>query len=195
MPHVFDILPIMQLKCYQLCAVKQKFLARIADQYEEDFMDEQVKVFERTIVIAYRPPRWLPVYLLFTLAGAIVCVFLADIPWVYRVACVLTLLLPVRVALRIARAGPMTLLLDRHDQWFVVRSDRQARRAHLISATILLPEFIVLVLRTKETGDFSYLLTSANVDASTMRRLRIRLYYPKVAGRQPESAIPDNGSL
>lgn len=157
-------------------------------------MDEQEKVFETTIVIDYRPPRWLPVYLLITLTGAFVCVFLAAIPWVYRVACVLTLLLPARAALRIAKAGPMTLLLDRHDQWFVVRSDRQARRAQLISATILLPEFIVLVLRTKEAGDVSYLLTPANVNAATLRRLRIRLYYPKGAGRQPVSAIPDNGS-
>ncbi len=158
-------------------------------------MDEQEKVFERTIVIAYRPPRWLPVYLLITLTGAFLCVFLADIPWVFRVACVLTLLLAARAALRIAKAGPTTLLLDRHDQWFVVRSDRQTRTAQLINATILLPDFIVLVLRTKEAGEFSYLLTPANVNAATLRRLRVRLYYPKGAGRQTESAIPDNGFL
>ncbi len=143
MPHVFDILPILQLKCYLLCAVKRKFLALTSGQYDDDFMDEQEKVFERTIVIAYRP---------------------------------------------------MTLLLDRHDQWFVVHNDKQTRMAQLISATILLPDFIVLVLRTKESRDFSYLLTSANVDAATLRRLRIRLYYPKGASRQPVSAIPDNGS-
>jgi len=194
MPHFFDILPILQLKCYLLCAVKRKFLALTSGQYDDDFMDEQEKVFERTIVIAYRPPRWLPVYLLITLTGAFLSVFLADIPWVYRAASALIHLLAARAALRIVKAGPMTLLLDRHDQWFVVHNDKQTRMAQLISATILLPDFIVLVLRTKESRDFSYLLTSANVDAATLRRLRIRLYYPKGASRQPVSAIPDNGS-
>ncbi len=157
-------------------------MVHITLQHKGHFMDEQAKVFDRPIVIPYQPPGCLPLYRLLTITGALTCIFVADIHLIVKLVCLVLVVLTCLASARTNWKLPVTFRLDRHDQWTLITRDGETHAAHLISATILLPEFIVLVLGTTGQGKYNVLLTPANTDSTTRRHLRIRLYHPISAG-------------
>lgn len=141
-------------------------------------MDEQSGGLTLPIEIAYRRPRWLLPYLIITPLAATVCVLIADLAWPLALLLAMTaLLLAVQGAGRVLH-DQTGIVLDIKDRWFVSDAPGRGRAARLVSATVSLPGFIVLVLQTDDRKRYSFILTSIEQPVALMRRLRVRLYYP-----------------
>lgn len=144
-------------------------------------MDEQKAVFEVPLRIPYVPPRWLLPYLIISGSGAIVCLISLNLIWPLKAFLVLLVgAVLIRSDFRQITRQQSGLVLDAKDRWFIIVAGKSGVPARLVQASITLPGFIVLVLQTADEKKFRFFLTAENLDSTTMRRLRIRLYYPKV---------------
>ncbi len=144
-------------------------------------MDEQQAIFEEPLRIRYVCPRWLLPYLISIGGGTFICLISIHLVWPVKALLVLLVL----VILKLGDFGQIIqqqvdLVLDAKDRWFILAAGKSSVPARLIQASITLPEFIVLILQTADGKKSRFFLTTENVDTTTMRRLRIRLYYPKV---------------
>ncbi len=144
-------------------------------------MDEQAGVFNAPIVINYRPPGWLLSYLIVTAVGAIICLFFAEIPVLLSLIFAIPIALLAVSAIRELKGGAATLVLGSRDQWTVLTRNNESRPAELYSATVVAPQFLILILQTTDRKRYKFIFTGENLDGSVMRRLRIRLYHPKGA--------------
>lgn len=141
-------------------------------------MDEHSGGFALPIEIRYRHPRWLPAYMLVTTSCAIGSVLSLALPVLFKTLLVLLVsLLAIRESLLVWH-DQIGILLDIQDHWLVLNREGRGQPARLVSATISMPGFIVLVLRAADSKRYPFILTSREHDSTLLRRLRTRLYFP-----------------
>ena len=108
--------------------------------------------------------------------GAILCLFLADIPATVMGligTCVL-----IHYGFYIKRfLSPENICfkLDKHDQWQLLRDNDEAGDLRLLPGPLVHPQFVVLRFKDTTGRTYSCVLTHDNLDKQTLRRLRVRL--------------------
>ena len=134
---------------------------------------------ELPIFISYRPSIRVCLFNTLVHAGAIFCLVLTGLPHTATVlvgAGILThygfylkrFLLPEDICLR----------LDRDDRWQLLRPGRAAVDLKLLPGALVHPKIVVLCFREPGGRTRSCVLTRDNLDAQTLRRLRVRLRWP-----------------
>lgn len=135
------------------------------------------------IRIYYRPPGTLLLFLSIVHIISILCLLPLAIPVWTKGLLVLIILCSyfgyTRDFLH-ARRNRVELILQPDNEWRVVdisRKDQYWDRVKLIPGAFVHPRLVVLNLKGR-AGRYCFLLTHGNVDADTLRRLRVRLRYP-----------------
>jgi len=144
--------------------------------------------FDLPIRIDYSPPAWLLPFILLTHTVAGLCLFPVNLPWYSTIILLLAVSGSLWLYLRdqdrysdITR--PFKLLLDTGDNWSIILpEDNNCIQARLCSASILQPGFIVLGFKGSDRRKYVFIFTEGNLDKQTLRRLRVRLFYPKERG-------------
>ena len=136
--------------------------------------------FELPIFIHYRPSLRVGIFNTLVHAGAIFCLFLADIPAtviVFTGACVL--LHYGRYITRFLSPEDICFKLDKHDQWQLFSGNLEAVNLRLLPGALVHPQ--IVVLRFKDTAGRIHpcVLTHDNLDRQTLRRLRVRLRWQR----------------
>ena len=131
---------------------------------------------ELPIFIHYRPSIRVVLFNTLVHIGAILCLFLADIPATVMGligACVL-----IHYGVYIKRyLSPENICfkLDKHDQWQLLRDNDEAGNLRLLPGPLVHPQFVVLRFKDTTGRTYSCVLTHDNLDKQTLRRLRARL--------------------
>ena len=132
--------------------------------------------FELPIFIHYRPSVRVGIFNTLVHIGAIVCVFLADIPaiaMVFAGTCVL-----VNYGIYITRflsPEDICFKLDKHDQWQLFSDNCEAVNLRLLPGALVHPQIVVLHFKDTAGRTHPCVLTHDNLDKQTLRRLRVRL--------------------
>jgi hypothetical protein len=148
------------------------------------YMAGQYCGFDLPVRIDYVPPAWLLPFIYLTHSVAAVCLFPANLPWSIKIVLFLAALCSLRFHIGnfmryTAISKPLQLLLDVANNWSVVVPDGKRIDASLQSASILQPGFVVLNLQDENNTKYVFFLTESNLDKQTLRRLRVRLLYPR----------------
>ena len=143
-------------------------------------MDEPDSGFNAPIRINYNAPYWLKWYLFFSATGAGLCVYFANIDWHFR-GCILLIALfcLYRRDLPLLRQPDFELVLDQRDRWKLIVTGKAAETVSLVQACIPVAGLVTLTLKSRMGKRYTLLLTESNMDTTTLRRLRVRLYNPK----------------
>ena len=131
---------------------------------------------ELPIFISYRPSVRVARFNTLLHAGALFCLFLSHLPpsvsgvlgtviLVHYGFCLRGFLFPETVCFK----------LDRHDRWQLLRTGRDAADLKLLPGALVHPRVLVLCFREPGGRTRSCVLTGDNLDAQTLRRLRVRL--------------------
>jgi hypothetical protein len=140
--------------------------------------------FDLPVRIDYVTPTWLLPFIYLTHSVAAVCLIPVNLQWSIKIVLFLAVLFSLRFHVAKFRRysafdKPLQLLLDTANNWSVVVPDGKRIDASLQSASILQPEFVVLNLQDKNSTKYVFILTESNLDKQTLRRLRVRLLYPR----------------
>jgi len=140
--------------------------------------------FDLPVRIYYIPPTWLMPFIYLTHSVAAVCLIPVNLPGSIKIVLFLAALCSLRFhAGNFKRYSafdkPLQLLLDTANNWSVVVPDGKRIDASLQSASIFQPGFVVLNLQDKNSTKYVFILTESNLDKQTLRRLRVRLLYPR----------------
>ena len=140
--------------------------------------------FELPIFVHYRPSKRVCVANTLVHFGAIFCLFLTDLPIVATVltgTCILAL-----YSLYLKQffsPGKVVFKLDRHDRWQLLRDGHETVDLRLLPGALVHPRIIILSFKEPTGRTRSCVLTSDNLDARTLRRLRVRLRWSQPVGR------------
>jgi len=143
-------------------------------------MDNQY-AFELPLRIVYSPPRWLLPFICSTHASAILCIFTVDAGWITMSALVVSIITSLAQAItrHSGTSTPSRLILDARDRWMIIKPGAGRTYASLLAASVVLPDFIVLLLKTGTNKKYVFILTRENLDQDTLRRLRVRLFFSR----------------
>ena len=151
-------------------------------------MDDAGPGFDSPLAIDYTRPAWLTPLLAFTHLGALACLFASGLSWYikpfFALAVAVSVLYHAGRHILEKLEGPVRLVLDARDEWLLCGRDGNRRRVRMDHASILSPGLVILRLITPEGDRRDFILTENNTGADTLRRLRVRLYYPKGNGNQ-----------
>ena len=145
-------------------------------------MDVGYSGFDLPIRFTYRPPVWLLPLMVFCYCGGSICVIYTSLPAIIKS----TLL--VVASIKFAswfrkdlqnRKITTVIILNKKDQWYVIHPELHPERPRLVSASILLPDLIFLRLENPDKRHYDLILTGACLDKETLRRLRVRLKFPR----------------
>ena len=135
---------------------------------------------ELPIFVDYQPSVRIGIVNTLVHLGAIFCLFLAELPLTVRgliSACVL-----VNYGCHLKQflaAESICFKLDRRDQWKLLRDGHEAVDLILLPGTLVHPKIVALCFK-EPTGRIHYcVLTQDNLDKQTLRRLRVRLRWPR----------------
>ena len=136
--------------------------------------------FKLPVHITYRQPSWLPIALMISHIGAIICIFTVPVPsWLTVVLSTMVLaglLWSLSVYLRYRYLlPPRRLILNAGDEWKLV-DERGARNITLLPGAFVHPRLLVLRFTDNSRG-YSFILTPTTVEGNTLRRLRVRLRF------------------
>lgn len=134
---------------------------------------------ELPIYIPYRPSRRVCLFNALVHAGAVFCLFLADIPYVAAVLvgagvlahygyCLRRFLSPENICLKLHKGG----------RWQLLREGNKAADLRLLPGALVHPHIVILCFRETGGRTRSCVLTRDNLDTQTLRRLRVRLRWP-----------------
>ncbi|MCY4211674.1 MAG: hypothetical protein OXD47_07855 [Gammaproteobacteria bacterium] len=140
----------------------------------------QISPFELPILIHYRPSRQVAVFNSVLHVGAVCCLFLAQLPLVVSV--LITAIILGHYGCYLRRVlGPqqLCLQLDRHERWLLLQAGQEAVELRLLPGALVHPRVVVLCFREPDGRTRSCVLTHDNLDAQTLRRLRVRLRWSK----------------
>lgn len=140
---------------------------------------QQDAVFELPIRIIFTQPRWLLPIFLIAICGAAISIMMAELAGMTTAFLAIVLVVGVIQARPFTRNGSSGLILDAEDHWLVLKGDEPAVAATLNKATVVFGGAIVLVLQSDDKQYYNFILTETNLDRVQLRRLRVRLYYPK----------------
>lgn len=134
---------------------------------------------ELPIFIPWRPSIWVCLFNTLAHAGAIFCLVLADLPHLVTVLIGAGVLVHCGFYLkRFFSPENICFKLDREDRWQLLRDGREAADLELLPSALVHPKIVVLCFREPGGRLRSCVLTSDNLDAQTLRRLRVRLRWP-----------------
>ena len=134
---------------------------------------------ELPIFIPYRPSKRVCLFNTLVHAGAIFCLVLADLPYTVAVLVAAGVLAHCGFYLKRFFSPENTCFkLDRDDRWQLLRPGRAAVDVRLLPGALVHPKIVVLCFREPGSRTHSCVLTHDNLDATTLRRLRVRLRWP-----------------
>ena len=134
---------------------------------------------ELPIFIPYRPSMRVCLFNTLAHAGAIFCLVLADLPHTVTVLIGAGVLTHYGFYLkRFLSPENICFKLDRGDRWQLLRPGRAAVDLRLLPGALVHPNIVVLCFREPGGRTRSCVLTRDNLDAQTLRRLRVRLRWP-----------------
>ena len=134
---------------------------------------------ELPIFIPYRPSIRVCLFNTLVHAGAIFCLVLADLPYTMAVLLGVGVLTHCGFYLkRFFSPENICFKLDRDDRWQLLRPGRSAVDLRLLPGALVHPRIVVLCFREPGRRTRSCVLTRDNLDAQTLRRLRVRLRWP-----------------
>ena len=134
---------------------------------------------ERPIFIPYRPSKRICLFNSLAHAGAVFCLVLADIPHglaglfaagvlAHYGYCLKQFLFPENICFK----------LDRGERWQLLRDNHEAVDLELLPGALVHPQLVVMCFKEPTGRTRSCVLTRDNLDAQTLRRLRVRLRWP-----------------
>lgn len=134
---------------------------------------------ELPIFIPYRPSIRVCLFNTLVHAGAIFCLIMADLPHTVTVPIGAGILTHYGFYLkRFFSPENICFKLDREDRWQLLRPGRAAVDLELLPGALVHPRIVVLCFREPGRRTRSCVLTRDNLDAQTLRRLRVRLRWP-----------------
>ena len=146
-------------------------------------MDESRSGFDLPITIEYTAPMWLAPIIYFCHIGAIICLFVSNLSTLFSV--LLTIFIIIGLYFWIQNnqriTSPLKVILNNKGEWKVIVGDGNAIKTSLVSACILFPDLIILRLKDGNRKKYDLILSNANLDKKSLRRLRVRLYFPRKA--------------
>lgn len=134
---------------------------------------------EAPIVVPGRPsPRLMAVDILVHL-GALLGLFLADfgLGWKALAGVVIAWRGVRSLRSRLAQAQ-LSFRLDGQDRWWLLREDGKALRLRRLPGSFVHPRLVVLRFKDENGRVYSQALRADNMDAPSLRRLRVRLRFP-----------------
>ena len=139
---------------------------------------------ELPIFIHYRPSSRVGIFNTLVHAGAIFCLFLADIPGGIAVFIGTGVILHFCVYLRrYFSPSDLHFKLDQHNHWQLLKLNHEAIDLDLRPAPFVHPLIVALRFKDATGQTYSCVLTHDNLDRQTLRRLRVRLRWHLQAGR------------
>ena len=140
--------------------------------------------FDLPIRINYTLPALIFWFIYITHFGAIISINLTSLSLISKICLLLVVISSLAVSTyRLNQQQnlhePFDLILNADDQWIVITSKRKQVYVRLIKASMLMQTLLVLVLAAENNKKYVFILTEDMVDKDTMRRLRVRLRYPK----------------
>lgn len=134
---------------------------------------------ELPIFIHYRPSKRVGMFNTLVHGGAILCLFLSDIPAIATVLILTAVLTNYGFYLtRYLFPGDTCFKLDRHDRWQLLVGNHEAVDLRLLPGALVHPKIIALCFREPSGRTRYCVLTHDNLDRQTHRRLRVRLRWP-----------------
>ena len=134
---------------------------------------------ELPIFIPCRPSIRVCLFNTLAHAGAIFCLVLADLPHLVTVLIGAGVLTHYGFYLiRFFSPENICFKLDGDDRWQLLRPGRAAVDLGLLPGALVHPKIVVLCFREPGGRTRSCVLTRDNLDAQTLRRLRVRLRWP-----------------
>lgn len=134
---------------------------------------------ELPIFISYRPPKRVVAFNTLVHAGAVFCLLLADVPQSVALLGGVGILVHVVFYLE-GFLHPETICfkLNRGERWQLLRAGCDAIDLELLPGALVHPRIVVLCFKEPGGRLRSCVLTHDNLDARTLRRLRVRLRWP-----------------
>ncbi len=131
---------------------------------------------ELPILIHYRPSRQVAVFHALVHAGAVCSLFLTQLPLAVSALTGAVILVHYGYCLwRFLFPQPLSFKLDRHGRWQLLRAGQDALDLKLLPGALVHPRVVVLCFREPGGRSRTCVLTRDNLDAQTLRRLRVRL--------------------
>ena len=134
---------------------------------------------EAPIVVPGKPsPRLMAVDIMVHL-GALLGLFLADfgLGWKALAGVVIAWRGVCSLRSRLAQAQ-LSFRLDGQDRWWLLREDGKALRLKRLPGSLVHPRLVVLRFKDENGRVYSQVLRADNMDAPSLRRLRVRLRFP-----------------
>ena len=132
--------------------------------------------------VPIRLSRWLLAGLSLTHAGAILVLWPVALPlwikWILLVMIGTGFGYSMRRHLFFSGDGPLELLLNCEDEWFITTGKGETCELQLLTGYYVHPWLVVLPFRG-DAGKHTVILTPDMIDADVFRRLRVRLRYKK----------------
>ena len=149
--------------------------------------DDRETGFELPIHIDYFPPGWLAGIVALVHLGAILCVLPTSLELYAKFLLILTIILSFvmteyRLYRRMNDTNPLQLVLDQEDRWYVIDSALSRKRVVLKSGGFINPILAILRFMDNKKTRYVFILSSSNVNADTLRRLRVRMKFRKTPG-------------
>ena len=134
---------------------------------------------ELPIFIPYRPSIRVCLFNTLVHVGAIFCLVMAHLPHMLTVLVGVGILMHYGFYLkRFFSSQNICFKLDREDRWQLLRPGRAAVDLRLLPGALVHPHIVILCFREPGSRTRSCVLTRDNLDAQTLRRLRVRLRWP-----------------
>ena len=138
---------------------------------------------ELPIFIPCRPSLRVCLFNTLVHTGAVFCLVLADLPHLVTILLGAGVLMHYGFYLkRFFSPENICFKLDEGDRWQLLRPGRAAIDLRLLPGALVHPKLVVLCFKEPGGRTRSCVLTSDNLDAQTLRRLRVRLRWPLSTG-------------
>ena len=149
--------------------------------------DNRERGFELPIQIDYLPPKWLVTLNILLHFGAGLCVPPTSLDLYLKILLIFVIITSFvitkyRLYRQMSEFDPRKLVLDAEDRWYVAGPVTYREKITLVSGGFINPAFAVLRFLDKNKKQYVFILSSSNVNADTLRRLRVRLKFKKTPG-------------
>lgn len=135
---------------------------------------------ELPILIRYRPSGKIAAFNALVHLGALFCLLLAEIPVAIMLLAGTAVLVNCGVCLkRFLSPQDTCIKLDRYDRWQLLRDNGEAVDLELLPGALVHPKIVALCFREPGGRSRYCVLTHGNLDGQTLRRLRVRLRWPR----------------
>ncbi len=136
--------------------------------------------FNLPIRIDYQAPKALVYFITVTHTGALLCLSMPALPLWMRMSCMVPVLVHYLWLMRGFNTGQsvknrLQLLLDKNNKWSLLNAENVAARMTLQTGAFVHGLLLVLRFVAESGKSYCFILTPANVDHDSLRRLRVRL--------------------